>query len=160
MAVARSAASLQANPADVHRATDAVLVALDENARRHPHILTVATSNFTEALDEAFMSRADLSVEVPLPDEAGVSAILQRALGDFGNVYPSLAALAQHPQLREVAKLLVGLDGRRIRKVLTEALASRRETVMKPNDLTLQDLVVTARRLHQAGSREVTRATV
>jgi len=136
------------------------LVALDENARRHPHIVTVATSNFTEALDEAFMSRADLSVEVPLPNEAGVSAILQRALGDFGNVYPNLAVLAQQPQLSEVAKLLVGLDGRRIRKVLTEALASRRETVMKPNELTMQDLATTARRVNHASSREVSRATV
>ena len=36
MAVARSRGVLAANPADVHRATDAVLTALDDNARRTP----------------------------------------------------------------------------------------------------------------------------
>src|SRR3954453_5106377 len=70
MAVARSAASLSANPADVHRATDAVLMALDRNARPPPHLLTIATLNFTTALDEAFRSRADVGIEVPLPDVA------------------------------------------------------------------------------------------
>jgi SpoVK/Ycf46/Vps4 family AAA+-type ATPase len=59
MAVARSEASLAANPADVHRATDAVLTALDDNARYHPHLFFVATSNFTAALDGAFLSRSD-----------------------------------------------------------------------------------------------------
>ena len=39
MAVARSEASLAANPADVHRATDAVLSALDSNTSNFPNIL-------------------------------------------------------------------------------------------------------------------------
>src|SRR5579871_4796667 len=76
MAVARNAASLSANPADVHRATDAVLTALDRNARSHPHILTIATSNFTTALDEAFLSRADAAIEVPVPDVQAIRKIL------------------------------------------------------------------------------------
>src|SRR6266545_4790348 len=50
MAVARSAASLAANPVDVHRATDAVLTALDSIARLHLNILFVVTSNFPETL--------------------------------------------------------------------------------------------------------------
>ncbi len=45
MAVARSAASLSANPVDVHRATDAVLTALDDLTRRAPHLFFVVTSN-------------------------------------------------------------------------------------------------------------------
>ena len=52
MAVARSEASLAANPADVHRATDAVLAALDSNTSNFPNVIFVATSNFTGALDE------------------------------------------------------------------------------------------------------------
>lgn len=140
MAVARSEASLSANPADVHRATDAVLTSLDRNAQDHPHLLTVATSNFTGALDAAFVSRTDLALEVPLPDLAGATAILERVLGDFGVAYPGIARLASGPGLRAVAADLVGLDGRRIRKVVTEALAMRRETVLDPNALTLDDL--------------------
>jgi AAA+ superfamily predicted ATPase len=158
MAVARSAASLSANPADVHRATDAVLMALDRNTLNHSHILTIATSNFTQALDEAFRSRADVALELPLPDAAGVLAILERTLGDFGVAYPKLAALANQAQLRGVATALVGLDGRRIRKTVTEALARRRATVLDPNKLEIQDLLDAAHHLKQTGSKEAKRA--
>lgn len=158
MAVARSAASLSANPADVHRATDAVLMALDRNARAHPHLVTIATSNFTLALDEAFRSRADASIEVPLPDQAGALAILQRTLADFGKRYRKLGLLAQDQHLARVAGELVGLDGRRIRKVITEALAGSRETVLDPDKLRTPDLLAAAQRLKDAERTEVERA--
>lgn len=158
MAVARSAASLEANPADVHRATDAVLTSLDRNAREHPHLLTVATSNFTEALDEAFRSRADLAVEVPLPDAAGVLAILRRVLEDFGAAYAPMRKLAMDPGLPEVARALVGLDGRRVRKVITEALAGRRGTVVRPDGLAIEHLMDAARRLRAENGKGVLRA--
>ena len=144
MAVARSAASLSANPADVHRATDAVLMALDRNARTHPHLLTIATSNFAAALDAAFISRADLSVEMPLPDVTGIRAILEAALIDIGERYSALRLLAQDRRLERVAGELTGLDGRRIRKVVVEALAGRRETVVDPNALTIEHLSAAA----------------
>ncbi|HEX8647656.1 MAG TPA: AAA family ATPase [Thermoleophilaceae bacterium] len=158
MAVARSEASLAANPADVHRATDAVLMALDRNAREHPNIIFVATSNFTTALDEAFRSRADLALEIPLPDEVALRAILERTLTDFGKAYPKLAMISQDPHLGQVARELVGLDGRRIRKVVTEALAGNRRTVLDPNSLETSDLLQIARRLKVARQQEVRRA--
>lgn len=156
MAVARSAASLSANPADVHRATDAVLMALDRNARAHPHLLVIATSNFTTALDEAFISRADVAIEVPLPDRAAATAILERTLKDFAKRYKSFAALAEAAP--RVASELVGLDGRRIRKVVTEALAGRRDTVLDPEKLDVRDLMSAAQRLKAGESVEVRRA--
>ena len=142
MAVARSAASLSANPADVHRATDAVLMALDRNARAHPHLIVIATSNFTDALDEAFVSRADVAIEVPLPDRTAAAAILSRALTDFAERYKSFTSLTTNAS--KVASELVGLDGRRIRKVVTEALAGRRETVLNPEKLDIRDLLSAA----------------
>jgi SpoVK/Ycf46/Vps4 family AAA+-type ATPase len=145
MTVSRSAASLSANPADVHRATDAVLAALDRNAADHPHLVTVATSNFTEALDEAFISRADAAIKVPLPDARGITAILARTLTDFAAAYSALEALAEDPHLAEIAVLLVGTDGRRARKLVTDAKTRRRETVLSPGSLTLTDLDRAAR---------------
>ena len=62
MAVARSEASLAANPADVHRATDAVLAALDSNTSNFPNLIFVATSNFVGVLDQAFLSRVDAAI--------------------------------------------------------------------------------------------------
>ena len=43
MAASRAKMSLEANPVDVHRATDAVLAGLDRLAADHPHLLFLAT---------------------------------------------------------------------------------------------------------------------
>jgi hypothetical protein len=66
-AVRRSTASFEANPVDVHRATDAVLLGIDEIAKALPSVLFVTTTNFIEAVDEAFLSRADLVMRFALP---------------------------------------------------------------------------------------------
>jgi pachytene checkpoint protein 2 len=140
MAVARGAASLAANPADVHRATDAVLTALDELTTTARHIYVVATSNFTEALDDAFMSRADITVTMPLPGEKAITQILAETLDGFATAYPALSAVATDPALGTMAQRLVGMDGRRIRKLVTEAMLSRVETTVDPGCLTVEDL--------------------
>src|SRR5262249_26819318 len=57
-AVRRSSASFSANPVDVHRATDALLAGIDAVAADLPRVLFLATTNFTDAVDEAFLSRA------------------------------------------------------------------------------------------------------
>jgi hypothetical protein len=56
-----------------------------------------------------------------------------------------------------VATALVGLDGRRIRKTVTEALSGRRATVLDPNKLEIGDLLEAARRLQHAGAEEARR---
>ena len=153
MAVARGAASLKANPADVHRATDAVLTSLDEIAVSAPHIFVVATSNYTEVLDDAFISRADLVLEVPLPGKHAVHQILSSTLMGFSTSYPSLADLADVARLAGVAVLMVGEDGRGLRKMVSAAMLNRAETTIDPGTLTIDDLLATARR--HAAQREV-----
>jgi SpoVK/Ycf46/Vps4 family AAA+-type ATPase len=142
--VARSAASLSANPADVHRASDAVLAALDRNTALHPHLVTVATSNFTETLDDAFKSRADDAILVPLPRADAIVTILETTLAGFGVRYPNLVSLASREHLQPIAQCLVGLDGRQVRKMVTDALKGRLATVLDPNTLTLADLAAAA----------------
>ena len=147
MAVARGEASLTVNPVDVHRATDAVLMAMDRNARNHPHIIFVATSNFLDALDDAFRSRADAAIEVPLATAEGVQTILKRALADFGEAFPQMTVIDQDPEFARLARDLVGFDGRRIRKIVTAALAVKRRTVMDPNTLETADLLDVVHRM-------------
>src|ERR687883_2008331 len=65
-AVRRTSASFETNPVDVHRATDAVLLGIDEIAKRLPSVLFVTTTNFMEAVDSAFLSRADLVMRFAL----------------------------------------------------------------------------------------------
>ncbi|MGH3950028.1 MAG: AAA family ATPase [Pseudonocardiaceae bacterium] len=144
MAVARSAASLSANPADVHRATDAVLTAMDRLTLEHPHVITVATSNFVGSLDEAFRSRADAAIEVPLPSVTAITQILRHVLHEFGAAYPGIGHLAEDARVERLAAKMAGLDGRRVRKVITEALARRTDTVLDPSALTMADLMAAA----------------
>lgn len=142
----RAKLSLDANPIDVHRATDAALVQLDYLGQRYPNLLIVATSNFPQAIDTAFISRCDLVLHVPLPDANACRAILASALSGLSKVFPRLADLASSPLLREVVALCVGMDGREIRKMVAAACASRQETALDPNKLTLEDLKQTAER--------------
>lgn len=148
MAVARSAASLSANPVDVHRATDAVLTAMDQLADEYPNILFVVTSNYEEGLDAAFLSRVDARFEIPLPRLEAIASILADALTTIGAQYKGVQALASEDKmLRSVARKLAGADGRQVRKLVVSALARRREAAVDPNKLTLGDLEAAAEAL-------------
>src|SRR5690606_15339933 len=114
LAADRSKLSLEANPVDVHRATDAVLVQLDLLAEQNPNLLFVATSNFPEAVDSAFMSRCDLIMEVPLPGRDACELILQDCLAGLGKSFPPVLKLTSSPRFKQCAAECVGLDGRTI----------------------------------------------
>ena len=136
LAADRKKMSLEANPVDVHRATDAVLAQLDQLAAYNPQLLFLATSNFVGAIDEAFMSRADLVVTVDLPTAAACRAILLDTLTRLGQVYPQIGQMTASPLVEEAAKQSVGLDGRRIRKAVLSSLAHSKEIATNPARLT------------------------
>lgn len=155
IAIARSEASLAANPADVHRATDAVLAALDSNTADFSHLLFVATSNFVSALDEAFLSRVDVHIRVPTPDTSGIVDILKHALQSMAPAFAPLSRLARDPALEKVAERMAGADGRRVRKTITEAMLGRHETVLDPGQTTIDDLLAAASRVMENGDGHV-----
>lgn len=138
--VARSKLSFEANPVDVHRATDAALVQLDYLGDAFPNLLIVATSNFPQAIDEAFLSRSDMILSVPLPDKAACQAILCDALKGLSKSFAKVKDLLQHHELAEVAEICVGMDGRQIRKMIAAACTFSRETAADPNRLCIADL--------------------
>jgi pachytene checkpoint protein 2 len=137
LAADRSKLSLEANPVDVHRATDAVLVQLDALADVYPDLLFVATSNFPQAVDSAFTSRCDLVLPVPLPNKDACQKILTDCLEGLASVFPPLKKLAHTHQLDECAEICVGLDGRAIRKAVAAAMASNLDVAVDPQRLTL-----------------------
>jgi SpoVK/Ycf46/Vps4 family AAA+-type ATPase len=159
-AVRRSAASFEANPVDVHRATDAVLLGIDEIAKNLPSVLFVTTTNFIDAVDEAFLSRADLVMRFALPDRDTVGRILEHALGELAVQWPALLPLAQDARrLSELAALCEGWDGRRIRKLVLAALAQRLDVARDPSTLSWDDLLSAARKrggVEWAGGRALT----
>lgn len=120
----RASLSMDANPIDVHRAVDAALVGLDRLAHNHRQVVIIATSNYPDAIDSAFSSRADLIVEVPLPDRNGRQAILRATVEAVVAAFPGPHDLARPEVIAEAARISDGLDARRLRKAVAEASAS------------------------------------
>ena len=159
-AVRRSTASFEANPVDVHRATDAVLLGIDEIARSLPSVLFVTTTNFIEGVDEAFLSRADLVMRFTLPDRDAITQILGHSLAELAVQWPALAPMAgDAARIAELAGLCDGWDGRRIRKLILAALAQRLQVARDPAALSWDDLFEAARKkggVEWAGGRAPT----
>lgn len=145
LVVARSRISMDANPVDVHRATDAVLAQVDHLADSHPGLLFIATSNFPEAIDEAFLSRADLIVNVDMPGPEACRAILVDTVEALAKEFPKLGKILSQPDFDKAAELCKGLDGRRIRKLVPSACAFSKETALDPSRMTAADLIRAAK---------------
>jgi AAA+ superfamily predicted ATPase len=134
IAVSRYQLSLEANPIDVHRATDAALAGMDRLTRDHRNVLLIATTNFPKALDKAMISRADHIEEIGLPNDAARCEIILDTLKAIAAVWKSVSALEDDAD--RLAKVADGLDGRRIRKEIFVAIGSDIETAKDPNRLT------------------------
>ena len=138
LAVSRHQLSLDANPIDVHRATDATLAGMDRLTRDHRNVLLLGTTNFPKALDKAVISRADHIEVVGLPIEAARREIILDTLKAVGTVWKNMRAL--EADVIRLAKAAEGLDGRRIRKEIFVAMASDIETAKDPGKLTAKQI--------------------
>jgi len=133
LAVDRQKLSFDANPADVHRATDAALSGMDRLAREHKNVLLIATTNFPKALDKALLSRADHIEEFGLPALPARRDMIMETLKGIAGTWKEVRALAA--DVDRLAKAAEGLDGRRIRKAIFVAAASDVETAKDLNNL-------------------------
>lgn len=141
LAGSRADMSLEANPIDVHRATDAVLTQLDNLSQSRENLLFIATSNFPEALDDAFLSRVDLVEEIGLPNKQAAEEILMDSLAHLIESFPSLNGIENEPEISEAINECEGLDGREIRKAVLHACAQDKSTAMDPSNLSASDLL-------------------
>ena len=142
LAVSRAGASLETNPVDVHRATDAVLSGVDRVATRCPNVLFVATTNHEAGVDQAFLSRSDLVERMGLPTADAIAQILRDTMSELasadGTDVRALATLA-----RSCAD--ASLDARQVRKLVLRALTARRELALDPSRLRLDDIAAVLR---------------
>jgi AAA+ superfamily predicted ATPase len=139
----RQRMSLEANPIDVHRATDAALAGIDLLTRKHRNILLVATTNFPQAVDRALISRADWIEDIGLPGPEARTEIIADTLDQLASVWPRTAELKRHIGAFVVAS--EGLDGRRLRKTIISAAACSVETARDINKLRAEDILATLR---------------
>lgn len=141
LAADRSKMSLEANPVDVHRATDAVLAQIDQLAEQFPNLLFIATSNFAEAIDAAFLSRADLIVTVDKPGREACRRILTSTVETLATTFPSIKKVFTQTDFDKAAEECHGLDGRTIRKLVLTACTFDKETALDPSRLTATDIL-------------------
>lgn len=150
LAVARAGLSMDINPIDVHRATDALLAQLDVLAANSPQLLFVATSNFPEAIDDAFVSRSDLLLTMPNPSAEACRKIFFDTVQALADHFPAVRAMHGRPEMDEAAAICRDLDGRQIRKLVLAACTLREETALDPNTLQPKDFLEALQR----GKRE------
>jgi SpoVK/Ycf46/Vps4 family AAA+-type ATPase len=133
IAMDRDRASGGTDPVDVARATEAALQGLDYLAASAPNLAILATSNFPQAIDPAFLSRLDMTFELGIPDADTAAAILKDALGEVGSTVDAAG------QAKAVAAIS-GQSGRDIRKLVFEAVVSRDSSTAIDEPLDEADL--------------------
>lgn len=81
LTAARKAAISGSEPSDAVRAVNALLTQLDQ-LRTRPNVLVLTTSNLVEAIDAAFVDRADIKAFIGPPGEAGRYSILRSCVSE------------------------------------------------------------------------------
>ena len=116
-------------------------------SRALPNVLFVTTTNFIEAVDDAFLSRADLVMHFELPDPPTIERILTHSLLELAAQWPELMPLSERkPEIAELAALCQGWNGRKLRKLVLAALAQRTAVARNPGELSFDDLRNAARK--------------
>lgn len=153
LAADRQRMSLEANPIDAHRATDAALAGIDLLCRKHRNTLLIATTNYPKAVDRALLSRADWIEDIGPPNAEARKEIILDALALLAQKWPKVDALKSY--VAAYVKASDRMDGRRLRKAITSAAAVSVETAMDLNKLTHEHIIATLKRAAtQADIRE------
>ncbi|ENN75932.1 hypothetical protein D910_08635 [Dendroctonus ponderosae] len=95
-------------PSDAVRVVNAMLTQIDQ-IKKCPNVLILATSNMTEAIDLAFVDRADIKQYLGLPSVPAIYKIYHSCLVEL---------LKEHSkQLIKICEASVQLSGRTLRKI-------------------------------------------
>ena len=148
----RQRMSLEANPIDVHRATDAALAGIDLLTRQHSNVLLLATTNFPRAVDRALLSRADWIEHIGPPGADARAEIIGDVLDRLATQWPRVADLSS--EIPAFVAASEGLDGRRLRKAIISAAAASIETARDPNTLKADHVLRTLQTLAKTRTEE------
>jgi len=129
LTAARKASVAGSEPSDAIRSVNALLTQIDK-LRERPNVLIITTSNITEAIDLAFVDRADIKQYIGPPSVAARYEILRTCITELIRVgiIKEAAALGKHKELKtkatpemrsllKVAERCEGLSGRTLRKL-------------------------------------------
>ncbi|XP_034245789.1 pachytene checkpoint protein 2 homolog [Thrips palmi] len=125
-------------PSDAIRTVNAVLTQIDE-LKKYPNVLIMATSNVTDAIDLAFVDRADIKQYIGPPPVKGIYKILSSCVAELSKaniITPKeeihtfdgivqvqakngedVPAFKNSLQLLDISRQCEGLNGRTLRKL-------------------------------------------
>jgi pachytene checkpoint protein 2 len=144
LAADRQKMSLDANPIDAHRATDAALAGIDLLCRKHRNTLLIATTNYPKAVDRALLSRADWIEDIGPPNAEARKEIILDSLRLLAEHWPEVASLKSH--IAAYIHASEGMDGRRLRKAITASGAISIETAKDLNKLKPEHVLETLKK--------------
>lgn len=125
------------DPSDIVRGVDVLLRELD-TLKEFSNVLVIATTNLTQVVDSALLSRADLKITFRLPDKATREIIL-------GDTFAASNVRIDWNDLEDLASRSQGLSGRELRRCVWRAaiLTGRQYTKLTHGDicLAIQDLL-------------------
>lgn len=132
LATDRNKTSSGRDPIDVSRATEASLRGLDFLMNEVTNVVVLATSNFESLIDDAFLDRCDITIQVPLPDSQAISIILKDSL-------ETITHTVSENDLLDISRQLVGKSGRAVRKIIIDVLIARDDEFEQP--ISKEDLL-------------------
>ncbi|XP_071444081.1 pachytene checkpoint protein 2 homolog isoform X1 [Hetaerina americana] len=135
LAHARKASMSSSEPSDSLRVVNAVLTQIDQ-MRRYPNVLILTTSNLTNAIDLAFIDRADIKQYIGLPSAFAIYKIYHSCINELlrvgiitpvEKIFPirslQLTKFEENDatrlsiQLLAIARASEGMSGRTLRKI-------------------------------------------
>ncbi|XP_033337754.2 pachytene checkpoint 2 protein [Megalopta genalis] len=134
LAHARKSCSNGVEPTDSIRVVNALLTQLDQ-IKKYPNVLILTTSNLSEAIDLAFVDRADIKQYIAHPTQQAIHKIYATCLKELMRVklmeveeifdisylkrigYEENSSTKNSLKLMDLSKESVGLSGRALRKV-------------------------------------------
>ncbi|XP_015517357.1 pachytene checkpoint protein 2 homolog isoform X1 [Neodiprion pinetum] len=162
LAHARKSSVSGTEPSDSIRVVNALLTQLD-HIKRYQNVLILTTSNVTEAIDLAFVDRADIKQYIGHPSEIAIYKIYQSCIKELtkaqiienedildishlkANGYEENSTTRHSLRLLELSRESVGLSGRALRKIpfLAHSLYLRTKTANLSQFLRAMHLAVT-----------------
>lgn len=152
LAADRQRMSMDANPIDAHRATDAALAGIDMLSRKHRKTMLIATTNYPKAVDRALLSRADWIEDIGPPNAEARKEIISEVLDLLAKRWAKVAGLKSH--VGQFVLASDGMDGRRLRKAIMAAGAISIETAQDLNKLTRDDILATLKQAAKSADLE------
>lgn len=108
---------------DSIRAVNTLLTELD-GIRTVPNVIVLSTTNLARAVDEAYLDRMDVVLEIHVPDVSAICQLIRRfaaELGRKGVVVENSGETVDGETLQEIGNVVNGVSARRLCKLMVVA---------------------------------------